>query len=190
MLRARKITDAITGLGNKHIELLSGVVVAGSVDLAEYTCSVLLSSQDEDDEPMPGVLLSSVTENGNGVILVPADGSNVIIGSIDGPGEHFIVRCSDLVKVVVTIGDTTLVMDGSSIVMNGGGNGGVPITGDVVTRLNNLEQDLNNIKTAFKTWTPVPNDGGSALKGAAAAWFNRSLTETVASDIEDTKVKH
>lgn len=121
MNEERKIIDSIRRLVHKPYELLSGTVVAGSVDLSKYTCSVQLTRMDDGDTPLANVMLSSVSENGNGVIYIPADGSNVIVGSVDGPGEFFLVHCSDLVKVMVTIQNTilTITADGYSITRGG-----------------------------------------------------------------------
>jgi hypothetical protein len=74
--------------------------------------------------------------------------------------------------------------------LNGDNEGGVPITADVVSRLNAIEQDINTLKTVFSGWVTVPNDGGAALKAAAGAWFAQQLQQTVNSDIENQKVLH
>ena len=38
-------------------------------------------------------------------------------------------------------------------------------------------------------WTPVPNDGGSALKTALSSYISESLKETQVRDIENERVK-
>jgi hypothetical protein len=53
-----------------------------------------------------------------------------------------------------------------------------------------VEKDLNSLKQVFlQDWVPVSQDGGAALKAAAATWAGRRLTETQKSDIENEKVK-
>lgn len=48
-----------------------------------------------------------------------------------------------------------------------------------------IQNDLASIKQVFSTtWTPVPNDGGAALKTAAATWAGAALTE----NIDDSKI--
>jgi hypothetical protein len=190
MNEEQKIVDCIRRLGSKQQEVVSGKVVAGSVNLSTYTCSVQLTHMDDGDTPLANVMLGAVADNGNGVLCIPADGSNVIVASVDGPGEYFLVQCSNLAKVVVTIGNTICQADAQGIVLNGGANGGIPITQHLVQRLNTIEQDLNTLKTAFKNWVVTPNDGGAALKAIAATWMANNLTQTQGSDIEDVKVKH
>jgi hypothetical protein len=68
--------------------------------------------------------------------------------------------------------------------------GGLAKTNDVKTKLNNLENKVNALITAMSTWVVVPNDGGLALKTAAAGFYGSSLTLTTQSDISSTKVKH
>ena len=61
---------------------------------------------------------------------------------------------------------------------------------DLTERLNIIEKDINKLKKVFSSsWTPVPQDGGAALKGAAASWAGATLTETQRSDYENEKVK-
>lgn len=45
--------------------------------------------------------------------------------------------------------------------------------------VNELKDDLNDLKQVFQTWIPAPNDGGAALKGAAAAWFATPIVEDI-----------
>lgn len=189
MSNTQKIIEGIRQLTHKPYELVSGTVVPGSVDADEYTCSIRLTHMDDTDTPLANVMLSAVTENGNGVIRIPADGSNVIIGSVGGRGQYFLVHCSNLAKVLVTIGDTTCQVDGDGVVFNRGSNGGLPVTAGVVQRLNAIEDDINKLKMAFSNWVVTPNDGGAKLKLSAAAWTAGSLTQTQNSDIENTKIK-
>jgi hypothetical protein len=84
----------------------------------------------------------------------------------------------------------SFVIDGDTIIGNGGDNGGLAIVSELVKRLNNIENDVNNLKTAFTTWVPTPMDGGLALKVASAAWFGSVLSPTVDVEIEDKKFKH
>lgn len=62
---------------------------------------------------------------------------------------------------------------------------------ELVGKLNIIEDSINDLKQVFSTtWTPVPNDGGAALKAAAASWAALPLTETEISDLENENVKH
>lgn len=45
--------------------------------------------------------------------------------------------------------------------------------------VNELKNDLTTLKAAFNSWTPVPNDGGAALKTSAATWSGTSLQKDI-----------
>lgn len=74
------------------------------------------------------------------------------------------------------------------IIYFGGDLGGLVKVIDLTTKLNNLENDINNLKDAFNAWTPVADDGGAALKAASATWAGESITPTEQSDIENTNI--
>jgi hypothetical protein len=61
----------------------------------------------------------------------------------------------------------------------------------LLKKINNLEDEINDLKTVFSaTWTPVPNDGGAALKAAAASWAAVPIVATTQGDISHDKIKH
>ena len=61
--------------------------------------------------------------------------------------------------------------------------------GELTERLNLIEKDINSLKQKLSGWTPVPNDGGSALKTALSSYTSESLKETQVRDIENERVK-
>lgn len=178
---AGKLRDQIKQFPTGGIEIKSGTVVPGSVDLQEYTCSVLLTDTDEGGAPMPGVMLSAVTENANGLIIVPADGSNVVIASIDAPGEYTIIKASDLVTVLLT-GDI-------QVVFHGGENGGIPLSPNLVQRLNRLENIVNELISKYNSHTHTGVQTGGGTSGPTLAQETNTATLTQQGDIENTKIK-
>jgi hypothetical protein len=127
----------------------------------------------------------------DGVILFPEVGSTVLVGIIgNDPDTAFVCRCSVVQKAKLKIGDSTLEISTEGFLMNGGSLGGLINIADLVEKLNAIEQDLNQIKTAFSSWVPVPQDGGAALKTAAGSWAGSTLTQTLQGDLEDTKITH
>ena len=60
---------------------------------------------------------------------------------------------------------------------------------EMTERLNLIEKDINSLKQKLSGWTPVPNDGGSALKTALSSYISESLKETQVRDIENERVK-
>ena len=172
--------------------VMSGVVVAGSVDMSACTCSVLLGIDDADDPPTEGVLLNSVSGNVNGVLCFPADNSNVWVAEIDGPGKWGIIKASDLVKMVVTVGSSMVAVKDGLIQFNDGSLGGL-------VELQKLTDNLNTLKNYIKdTLEPLIQTGidavgaGSAADGPTAALaFGNSVSAQVITfeDMENTAVK-
>lgn len=94
-------------------------------------------------------------------------------------------------KITITTKDNgSIIIDGENILFNGGDNGGLVKVNDLVSKVNIIENDLNTLKNAIAGWTPVLNDGGTALKTATSAWFAATITNTTAADLKNDKVKH
>lgn len=107
-----KIKAGITLLAHKPYEILSGTVVAGSVDTEANTISVQTGN---DRPPIEDVLLTAVTAENSGLLIVPKEGSHVIIGSIDGPGQWVVLKASELAQASIKIGPATFLIDENSI---------------------------------------------------------------------------
>ena len=145
-----KIKSGIRSLSNKPYEIISGTVVPGSVDVTALTVSVQAS---DDSEPIEGVMLNAVTDESNGVILFPADGSNVIIGSVDGPGEWCLIKASELTKVIITIENVTCEMDNSQVSIQ---NGNVLFNiSDSVFKVNTASESLYQLLKDCFTYLSV-----------------------------------
>lgn len=76
-----------------------------------------------------------------------------------------------------------------SIEWLGGENDGVPLVNPLLEKLNNLENDINTLKSAFSSWVFLPGDGGAALKTISATWAGQQIQPTKKQDIEHTKIK-
>lgn len=168
--------------------LVSGTVLEGSYNGADGTISVELWT-DNAGVKTEGVLVGVKLMAADGFWMVPAAGSVVLLMPLDG-GGYVVVRCGLLRQFYVNVeGKGIDVTADDGVVVNGGSNGGVPIAGNVATKLNALENDLNTIKAVFTAWVPVANDGGAALKAASTAWAGSSLDLTLSGDIENVDFK-
>ena len=112
-----KIKEGIRSLANQPYEIISGTVVAGSVDTHACTMSVRPSDR---DTAIEGVLLNAITGSGDGMVIFPRDGSNVIIASVDGPGEWTLIKASEITKATITIGNAKYEMDNSAVNIQSG----------------------------------------------------------------------
>jgi hypothetical protein len=143
--------------------------VVKSVDKAARTCVVYAITGKTQSE-IPDVRLMAAVDDG--VLIIPAVDSNVTI-IVTAQADAYVTQYSEV----------------EEIIFRGGDLGGLVKLLDAVDRFNKIEDDLNSIKQAFTTWTPTPNDGGAALKAAAATWSAQQLIKTVRSDIENEKIK-
>lgn len=121
-------------------------------------------------------LVSGFSQSLTTMVIKPAVGSTVLVADLSNG------KMRDLIVLMIEKAET--------VTFNGGELGGLIKIEELVTKLNTLEKDLNSLKTAFKGWTPAPQDGGAALKTAVTTWANQSITETAKSDLEDETVKH
>ena len=73
-----RITDGLKELSRRPYEVVSGKVVGGSIDSDANTMSVVLSANGLE---IKDVLLKATSNGEDGVIAIPEDGSDVVIGS-------------------------------------------------------------------------------------------------------------
>lgn len=153
--------------GEKPVTIL-GTIAA--VDENSKTCNI-----DDDGFMMYGIRLQSVTNAAAGILKVPKIGAQALAVKIEDGDGFMLLDCAEYDKII----------------FNGGTNGGLINIESLVNKINAIENDLNSLKTVFKTsWTPVAQDGGAALKTAAATWASQTITQTQTEDIEDTTVTH
>ena len=141
------------------------------------------------ENPIKNVKLSAYTDAKEGIIIKPRVNSYVLVTFTDRL-HGFVSMVAEIDSKSIKIGNTTLSMDKDNIIFNGGGLKGLVKLEDLVDRLNKIEKDINSLKQDFTTWTPVPNDGGGALKTATSSWAAQQLELTKDSDIENTKITH
>lgn len=171
----------IAGTAQPQLPIMSGVVK--QVNEENGTCGVDLSVDDE-DTTTSGIMINAVTNNNNGVLLIPAQNSNVWVAEIDGPGKWGIIKCSNVEKVIIKIAGTPeMEITSEHIKMNGGGNDGLVKVNYLYNRLQTLEQDIADLKT--KLGTILGNlASAAALAGATTApVFTSTLAAAFVPDL-------
>lgn len=159
------------------------VIVDGkiiSVDETAFTCDVEVGDS-VSSSIFYDVPLRVLVSNQASVVEIPETGTNCVICFRDSNiGRPQILMIHKALKLLVKC---------DNIVFNDGTLGGMVKVNDLVTRLNTIENDINTLKSAFSSWTVVPNDGGGALKSAATAWYGQTLSPTQVSQLENPKIK-
>lgn len=112
----------------------------------------------------------------------PKQGATCLIGVLEGKGAYsFLLSASEVEEVQINSG---------KLIINKGENGSVVNIEALTDRLNTIESKVNDLINVFSKWTPVPQDGGAALKTAVATWVVKQLQETKVKDLEDNKITH
>ena len=182
----REIIEAIRKIvGDGRMgDIAIGEVTA--VDEDTRTCS-LTSTVDKRTIDYSDVRLSA--ENNDGLIQIPSIGSTVVF--IKMPNlENYVISFTDIDKLICYIDSNNYFeFSSSGFVFNGGTLDGMVKVNSLVTKLNNIETLLNKFVTNINAWTPVPNDGGAALKTIFTGNPVTALTATVKANLENTKIK-
>lgn len=169
-------------------ELLRDIVKDPSVEVYSIVCSVV--SVDEtartiDAKPINGdaeifdVRLQSSINSAVGLVTIPKVDSFVIVTFINKL-TGYVALCTEIDKILI---------DTPEIIINGGEKGGLMNVEDVVSKLNSLEQKVNDLITACSSVVVTLAPSGAF---PLASFFTSvtPLTPTQKTDIEDPKIKH
>ncbi len=186
----------------------SASIMVGTVSAVYTEARTVDVEPINEDAPVLGVNLQANQEAKLGVVLFPRVGSYVAVAMLSGFSAGVVVLTEDVESIEVNINDgtkltisedgtslnvkdgITLDIDDSAATFNGGKLGGLINVEDLTTRLNEIEKDINNLKTVFNSWMPVPQDGGLTLYNIVLPWAGKQLTLSQRGDYEDEKVKH
>lgn len=180
------IRDCIQKLAQSGDSKACLVCKVDAVNLAQR--SIDCTPVDDAQAPFLDVALQATTEGETGIVPVPAIGSYVLVAPTGGCGG-VVVATSRVEQVLVQIAETDIRISKEGIVLNGGRLGGLVRVVDLTAQLNKIEKDINSLKKCLATWTPIPSDGGAALKGKVSSWAGNMLTLSKRADYENERVK-
>lgn len=199
------LKDIIRQLAN---EGSSASLLVGTVSAVDTEARTVDVEPINEDAPILSVNLQANQGATKGVVLFPRKGSYVAVAMLSGYAAGVVVLTEDVESIEVNINDgtklvitedgmslnvkdgITLDIDDSAAVFNGGDLGGLINIEDLTSKLNNIEREINNLKTVFSSWAPAPQDGGAALKASVSSWAGKQLTLSKRGDYEDKKIKH
>ncbi len=170
MSKEKEIEVYVQRLAGTYLKDLISIFACNvdSVNEPERTCDCTPIGS-EANTALPGVLLSA--ENNNGFLCLPVVGSTVIV-AISTRNTAFILMYSDIEKVQF--------MDGSL--------GGMVKVIDLVERLNNIEDKVNDIITEYNAHTHLAVDSVTSAPVTVSPTVSQvvgALTPTVRSDVEN-----
>lgn len=160
----------IAGTQNNALVLFEAKVK--SVDTAAQTCT--LTRYDTDFE---NVRLTAGFTGDSDLLVIPAEGSMVIAADMSAP----------LMRDIVVLA----VSKSAEIVFQGGQNGGLVKVKKLTEKLNAIEKEINDLKTALSPGKVQVDPTSSAiLPTTFSAWIKEKLTQTEQKDIENATFKH
>lgn len=177
-----------------------------TVDETEFFCTV---ETDTDIQYTDVRLRAVIDPELKGFCFIPKLESLVLVGRIGNSNQLYVQLFSEIDKILFTyLEDAEITFDmekiflrmkersieikEDAITFNAGDKGSFATDiNKLVDRINDLEKELNDLKTVFlSTWVPAPMDGGAALKIAIATWAGYSIVPTQVNDIKDELIKH
>lgn len=134
--------------------------------------------------------IGMVTFGGNKIIL--RDNENKLIIQILDARDGAIATTLEINKgeINISCNGNANITTGANINLNGDSQG-IPLTDQVVAKLNQLENRINSLSQAFisAAAAAIPMDGGTAAFTSLASWNTPPINLTQQSEIENPKVK-
>ena len=185
----RSIEECIQKLAGTHYDDRVGLVAAtvDSVDLSTRTCDVTAISG-KAPTAIEGVKLMASVDDG--ILMVPTVGSTifVIYSTYNVP---FVALFSEVDQILFISGSSQLSIVDGKIMMNDGSKGGLVEVAELVTKLNNLENLVNDLAVKFNTHSHILTlTSGTGTAAPTTTTEGTTLTPTQRADIENTKVTH
>lgn len=144
-------------LTRQQWQIVWGTVVPGSYDAASGTVDVLPIAQ---TEAINHVLIHAVPGEEEGLILVPADGSYVLLGAVEGSGQWVVLKAGELRKAEIRLGNTHMLVDENGV-QCGKSSAVLKVSNkiEISTAGENLHGLLKDLLAAIKVLT-VPTPAG------------------------------
>jgi hypothetical protein len=185
----RDISVAIRHLAGTHNEDKVQLVQAevDSVDEAARTCDVTTISGKESTAIERVKLMASLDD---GILFLPTVGSTIFV-SYSTFNVPYVALFSQIDKVLFIVGGSVLQMIDGKLMFNDGSYGGLVEVAQLVTKLNNLENFVNDLVQKFNSHTHILTlTSGTGTAAPTAAPETGTLTQTKRGDIENTSIIH
>lgn len=177
------------------------LAIVKSVDKKEMTCNVIL--YDDKDLLLEGVKLKPVVPDIDftlmGLVSYPAIGSYVIVAQINNNDDDlFVVSCSkiesisldggEIFNLLIDLQNGSLDMKLPAISLNGGDNGGLPLVNPLLSKINQLEERVNDLISDYKMHKHLGVMSGAAISGLPDKLGPSVIEKTKLADIENKAI--
>lgn len=166
-----------------------------------FSCKVLSIDKDEKTIKVedsfgieyPDVRLKSSISDTDAVIKYPLKDSYVLVAMIGNQeNDLLVIAFDDVEEIEGVIGDISFKVNKDEILLNGDGNKGLVKIEDLVSKLNDLENGVNQLKNEFNSHTHNAPQAPTGTIPTAPPLVPSTLNmqNTVVNDLENKKVKH
>ncbi len=140
------LRNIIRQLAQPDGETVALICTVDSVDKAARTidCSPI-----NEGAPLLGVNLQANQGADLGLCLFPEVGSYVVVGFVADGAAGVVLLTEKIESVDIVIGGTSVKIDNTAVTFNGGSLGGLVKVQELADRLNNIENDINALKSAM-----------------------------------------
>ena len=183
----QRLIEAIARKGQAPLLVTVGKV--SNIDEDKRICDITI----DDDLTLNNCRLNAIIDSySNKLLIVPKDNSMVAFIAIGGKlTEPLVIACSEIEKILLTIGEIDILIEDGKIEMNGGNLGGLIKLQQLESNLNKLKKYVEDLATMASTaMAPMAALDG----GASVTTFNTNWGATNAAfsfeDMEDTKITH
>lgn len=169
--------------------LLVTVGKVSNIDESKRICDISI----DEDITLSNCRLNAIIDSyENHLLIVPKDNSMVAFIAVGGKlTEPLIIAYSEIEKVLLTIGESDILIEDGKIEMNGGNLGGL-------IKLQQLESNLDKLKKYVEDLATMASSAMAPMAaldgGASVATFNTNWGAMKAAfsfdDMEDTKITH
>ena len=169
--------------------LLVTVGKVSNIDESKRICDISI----DEDITLSNCRLNAIIDSyENHLLIVPKDNSMVAFITVGGKQtEPLIIAYSEIEKVLLTIGESDILIEDGKIEMNGGNLGGL-------IKLQQLESNLDKLKKYVEDLATMASSAMAPMAaldgGASVATFNTNWGAMKAAfsfdDMEDTKITH
>lgn len=179
-----QIAKIIRQIAKNDDEVYSITGVVKNIDPNKGLCDV---------EPHNGkatildVRLQANPDEAKGVLIVPKDGSDVIVTFLNQQ-TGYLALCSEVEKVIIKIGEQSFEANDSGFIFNGGQLGGLVKSQELALQLNKLVAFLTALKGLLSVPVAEPGNGAPSVfqQTLNAALSNLELGDF--SQIENPKI--
>lgn len=184
----QRLIEAVARRGQAPLLVTVGKV--SNIDEDKRICDIAI----DDDLTLNNCRLNAIIDSyDNRLLIVPKENSMVAFIAIGGKlTEPLIIAYSEIEKVLLTIGESDIIIEDGKIEMNGGDLGGLIKIEELKKNLDQLKNYVEALNTAVSTGLSAVGESTAASGSAGKTAFTTAMAGKSINfqDMEDDKITH